>query len=103
MRERWKSGIVELRKSDARLEKESSMTRQLDNDAYGTFGLHPENAFNLRQAQPAKTCYTWKEVFGDAGDESPIPDQACEVDLARFQEPEIATDEFEAVYLWFLA
>lgn len=79
------------------------MGRQLDHDPYGTFGLYTENAFSPRQAQPGKTCYTWKEVLGDAGDESPIPDQACEENLARFQDPEIATDEFEAVYLWFLA
>lgn len=79
------------------------MTGHLDRNLYGTAGLQQENAFSARPAQPAKTTYTWKEAFGDVEDETPISVQACKLNLARFQAPEVDADEFEAVYLWFLA
>jgi hypothetical protein len=79
------------------------MASHLDGNLYGTAELHQENASSARQAQPAKPSYTWKEIFGDAGDENPTSDQACEVNPAQFQTPEVDADEFESVYLWFLA
>jgi hypothetical protein len=85
-----------VEKSGSRLEKELKMTRHLDRNLYGTAGLHQENAFSA-------TTYTWKEVFGDVEDENLVSGQACKLNLARFQAPEVDADEFEAVYLWFLA
>ena len=79
------------------------MARHLEHNLYGTAELRPENALSVRPAQPAKTTYSWKEVFGDAEDESPGSVQTCEGDLTRFQMPEVDADEFESVYLWFLA
>jgi hypothetical protein len=100
-----KAGIryCRVEKSGSQLEKELKMTRQLGRNLYGTTDLNRENAFGGRQAQPAKPSYTWKEIFGDAGDGDPTPNQACEVNPAQFQTPEVDADEFESVYLWFLA
>ena len=56
-----------------------------------------------RQAQPAKPLYTWKEISGDIEDEVQSSDQACELISAQFQASEVDADEFESIYLWFLA
>jgi hypothetical protein len=79
------------------------MARQLDRNLYGVADLNRENAFNARQTQPVKTAYVWKEVFGDAGDENPTSDQTREINPTQFLAPEVDADEFESVYLWFLA
>jgi hypothetical protein len=56
-----------------------------------------------RQVQPAKPLDTWKEIIGDVEDQIPPSDQACEVNSAHFQASEVEADEFESIYLWFLA
>jgi hypothetical protein len=57
----------------------------------------------IRQAQPAKTLYTWKEISGDVEDEISTSEQACEVNSAQILASEVDADEFESIYLWFLA
>lgn len=85
------------------LEKELKMTSHLDRNFFGVNDLNRGNALNAQQAQPAKTSYIWMEVFGDAGDENSTLDQVCEINSSQFQAPEVAADEFESIYLWFLA
>lgn len=79
------------------------MTRQLDRSLDRVAGPSRGNARSVPQQQPAKHLYTWDEIFGDSGEESSIAGQVGEANLDLFQAPEIDADEFEAVYLWFLA
>ncbi len=79
------------------------MARQLKRKFYGGAGIHQGGALRARRAQPAKSSYTWKEVFGDVEEEGLTSIQTCEINSARFHAPEVDADEFESVYLWFLA
>jgi hypothetical protein len=56
-----------------------------------------------KQAQPTNPSYTWKEISGDFEDEILTSDQACELNSTQIQASEVDADEFESIYLWFLA
>jgi hypothetical protein len=92
-----------VEKSGSQFEKGLKMARHLDRNFIGAAKLNRENALGARQAHPARTSYTWKEVFGDAWDGTSTSDQACETNPIQSQAPEVAADEFETIYLWFLA
>jgi glycogen debranching enzyme len=79
------------------------MARHLKRNFYESAGLHQEGVFRVLRAQPAKSSYTWMEVFGDVEDEDSVPGQPCEINSSQFYIPEVDVDEFESVYLWFLA
>jgi hypothetical protein len=57
----------------------------------------------VKQAQPANPPYAWKEISGDIDDEVQSSNQACDLISAQFQASEVDADEFESIYLWFLA
>jgi hypothetical protein len=79
------------------------MARHLERNFYRGNGLNQGGALRARWAQPAKPSYTWKEVFGDVEEEGLTSDQICEINSAQFHVSEVDADEFESVYLWFLA
>jgi predicted secreted protein len=79
------------------------MARHLDRNFCRGADMNRGNALNTRQAQPIKTSYTWKEIFGDLEGENSTFDQTCEINSVQFHAPAVAADEFESVYLWFLA
>ncbi len=79
------------------------MARHLERNYYETADLNGGNAPGASPAKPARISFTWKEIFGDAGDENLTSDQTCEINSAQFHAPGVDADEFESVYLWFLA